>query len=645
MGLELDPLRRLRHLCPLPTRVELAGATQDEAFALARAIDVFAPDTSCVAAGLLIDALAARGASAALHTGQANSDARLSAARVTLAIDAETQSGGESYRIFVEPETVLVSGADAAGLFYGTQTLIQLVHAATDGALRSVRIEDAPSFAHRGVLLDISRDRVPTMKTLFALVDRFARWKFNELQLYMEHTFAYGEHADVWRDAGALTSDEVRALDDYCAARHIELVPNQQAFGHMHHWLVHERYRDLAECPDGVEHPFSSAREPFSLCPTDPRSLEFVGGLFDELLPCFRSERVNVGCDETFDLGQGRSADACAENGVGRVYLDYVVRLAETLRARGKRMQFWADIVLNHPELVGEIPRDAIPMLWGYEADHPFERETRQLQASGLDYYVCPGTSSWQSIAGRFSNMVRNVEAAALHGRTHGAIGLLVTDWGDRGHLQPLTASFAGFLAAADLAWNADSPHERRTPDALAELVSIHALDEDLDAEGGGGAGRAAIRLAQVSEAIGARVANASPLSIALTKIDAPFPPPEIVGLTGVGTKRARPCIAAAREDVEHETMRCSDRHIVLDELRFEADLLDLAQTIAFRRLRQSPRDADAPLPAKVRAELSERLAPLVLEHRRLWLLRSRPGGLERSARWLERVAEVLADA
>jgi hypothetical protein len=84
--------------------------------------------------------------------------------------------------------------------------------------------------------------------------------------------------------------------------------------------------------------------------------------------------------------------------------------------ARGKRMQFWADILLNHPELVPEVPKDAVAMLWGYEADHPFEEQTQTLADAGLPFYVCPGTSSWQSIGGRADNMLTNVRSATRWG-------------------------------------------------------------------------------------------------------------------------------------------------------------------------------------------------------------------------------------
>src|SRR5207342_333696 len=111
--------------------------------------------------------------------------------------------------------------------------------------------EDWPDFAVRGVMLDISRDKVPTMATLYEMVNLFASLKINQLQLYTEHTFAYSQHEEVWRNASPMTAEEIQFLDQYCKQRFIELVPNQNSFGHMERWLKHEKYRHLAESPDG----------------------------------------------------------------------------------------------------------------------------------------------------------------------------------------------------------------------------------------------------------------------------------------------------------------------------------------------------------------------------------------------------------
>jgi GMP synthase (glutamine-hydrolysing) B subunit len=123
-------------------------------------------------------------------------------------------------------------------------------------------------------------------------------------------------------------------------------------------------------------------KDPTTLCPTDPASLEFLAGLYDELLPNFESRLFNIGCDETFDLlgGNGRSAAVVSEKGAGRVYLEFLLKVAELVRAHGKRPMFWGDVILRHPELVPELPRDLIALDWGYEGNHPFADEARRFR-------------------------------------------------------------------------------------------------------------------------------------------------------------------------------------------------------------------------------------------------------------------------
>ncbi len=285
-------------------------------------------------------------------------------------------------------------------------------------------------------MLDISRDRVPTMRTLRLIVDLLARYRYNQLQLYTEHTFAYAKHPSVWEEADPLTAEDVRKLDAYCQMQGIELVANQNTFGHMERWLTLPAYNKLAKFPKGgAMTPWGTIKkEPTTLDPKNPASLELVAGLFDELLPNFTSGLVNIGCDETFEIADPEE------------YLDFVLKVADVVRQKGKRPMFWGDIVLRHPELIGRLPKDMIALDWGYEGNHPFEKECAAFAASGLDFYVCPGTSSWRSLAGRVENMRENLEAAALAGLKYKAKGYLVTDWGDGGHWQPLAASLPGII-------------------------------------------------------------------------------------------------------------------------------------------------------------------------------------------------------
>lgn len=554
----------------------------------------------------------------------------------------EVHAGGpgpespQGYRLDVAGDLARIRARGPAGAFYGACTLAQLLRLAPcRGGVRelpAVTVEDAPDFERRGVLLDVSRDRVPRMDELLELVEALARLKVNELQLYCEHVFAYPGHERVWRDASPFDADEIRRLDAFCRERHVELVPNQQSLGHLHRWLVHAPYRALAECPDGVDHPFSLEREPFSLCPTDLASTEFLAGLYDELLPAFSSARCNVDLDETFDIGLGRSAAACRQRGRGRVYLDFLNGVHRLLAERGRAMQYWGDVVLEHPELVPELPRDALALCWGYEAGHPFARDLGRFAESGVEFCVCPGTSAWQSLGGRLANAAHNLAEAAAAGRAAGARGYLVTDWGDHGHWQPPIVSWPGYLLGAARAWNVDA-----SPAPLAELVAAHVLDDP-----SGVAARVLVGLGELGELPGVRATNGSPLFFLLRFAHEGLPHPRLEGLGVEALVHAQDRLDELGRVLADQRMRRPDAGAVEAELRWVLAAAGFAAELGRARLGGVPGAPLGALPPRVRRGLRERLVELVAEHRRCWLARSRPGGLDDSCARLWRVGRAL---
>jgi hexosaminidase len=376
----------------------------------------------------------------------------------------------EGYQLVVRAGRVLIRGADAAGVFYGVCTLRQMLQQ-HQHILPAIKINDSPDFAARGIMLDISRDKVPTLGTVMDLIDRLARLKINQVQLYMEHTFAYRAHPEVWAAASPFSGQEILELDAFCRQRHVELVPNQNSLGHMERWLKFERYKPLAETPEGFDAPWRKNSPPSSLNPGDPGSIELMGSLYNELLPHFSSKKFNVGGDEPWEMGTGRSQAEKERIGEGRLYLNYLLKLYEQVTVRGKQMMFWDDIIVKYPDLVPELPFDIIAMIWGYDADHPFDERCGLFVGSNIPFYVCPGTSSWNTFAGRTDNALGNLRNAAVNGLEHGGIGYLITDWGDGGHWQPNSVSYLGFAYGAALAWGQAANGELDLPPLLDLFV------------------------------------------------------------------------------------------------------------------------------------------------------------------------------
>jgi hypothetical protein len=545
-------------------------------------------------------------------------------ARFELALRADDLPA-EGYRLDVGAEGASLRARDPRGLLHAAQTAAQLVRERAP-ALPALSIRDWPALARRGFMLDVSRDRVPTFGSLLALIETLASLKLNVLQLYVEHTFAYPGHESVWRDASPLTPDEVRALDRRCHELGVELVPNQNSFGHMERWLRHPAYQALGEVEGGGH----------CLAPGDD-ALRFVASLYDALLPCFESRRVHVGCDETFELGSGRSAAACLERGRGRVYLDFLLRLVADLHRRGRHVEFWGDIVLQHPALLPELPRKGLTAdAWYYEAPRAPESipdqvvetmsrygYTRELLSgfaghaprfaeAGIPFQVCPGTSSWNALVGRWSNAAANVRDAVAWGVRCGAEGVLLTDWGDNGHLQPPAVSLAPLALAAGLAWRGEPAEDGAFEPALgAHVFGSPAL------------AASALSLGDAYLETGLESLNAAPFFIALRfPLD---PPPPSLLLNGT------PDAAALERTVERldaEIERLAGDDPVAADLRQAARL---ARHGTWRILRgRLGRGPD-------RSALRHDLAELIALQRERWLATSRPGGLPESLAVLER--------
>jgi len=541
----------------------------------------------------------------------------------------------EAYQLTISAGQIGIAAHDAAGAFYAANTLKQIARqCAGESALPCLRIEDWPDFPHRGVMLDISRGKVPTMETLYALVDMLSEWKLNQLQLYLEHAFAYRDHPDVWREVSPMTGEEMLALDAYCRERFVELVPNQQSLGHLERWLVHPRYVHLAETPEGFDAPWGWFPTPFSLSPAEPGSLELLAGLYDELLPHFSSRQFNVGCDETFDLSLGKSRAVCQERGVGRVYLDFLLKIHALLRGKGRTMQFWGDIILHHPELIPELPDDAIALAWGYEAQHPYGEQCERFRQANIPFYVCPGTSSWDSIAGRTDNAIANIRSAAEQGLAHGAIGCLICDWEDgdgddaQGHWQHLPMAFLGYTYGAAVSWALEANRNLDVPRAL----DLHAFQD-----AAGVMGRLVYDLGNAYQRPGVLLHNSSILFMLILQPDQPVGQGWTAGLTVDGLERTWQYVDRVMQPLFKARMARPDAGLVVAELRIAADLLRHACRLGIARL-QTDGGAIAEIPATTRLSLADELTTILADYRTLWLARNRPGGLAESSRRMERL-------
>jgi hypothetical protein len=544
----------------------------------------------------------------------------------------------EGYHLEVDDGTVRLTAADDAGARHGLATLAQLSHAAgppgATGApggpggrtgagpgartLPACRIDDWPDFAVRGVMLDIARDRVPTTPSLFALIDRLAGWKLNQLQLYTEHTFAYAGHEEVWREADPYTADDLRAIDAHCRSRGVELVANQNTLGHFERWLRHERYRRLAIAPDGFEWIGGIRRSPMTLDPAQADAFALVADLLGQLVPAIESRRVHLGLDEPWELVPERHPE----------WLDWLRRLLALPVMEGRHPLVWGDVLAADPALLEGLPGGVTVCEWGYEDNHPFAARAAALAEAGVAFWVCPGTSSWLSLSGRVQNMLGNIAAAAAAGMTHGATGMLTTDWGDMGHHQQPVVSEPGLAAAAAFSWCGPS-HAALDLDGLAAMLDVHAFDDPA-----GALGHALVGLGGVPRLVTPQVPNMSALVFPILLPQWRVGAGATRGLTPEDLDRVEATLDDVMAGVGRAGPRRPDADLLLDEVRATVTVLRL--TVRDARLRLAGDGSRAWGAPPDRAALAVDLDAVVDEHRRLWTARFRPGGLADSVAWFD---------
>jgi hexosaminidase len=331
--------------------------------------------------------------------------------------------GEQGYLLFSDNSHLIVAANTGQGLFYGVQTLRQLLRAEGKTLVfPAVSIRDWPSMEWRGVQDDISRGPIPTEEYMKRQIRTLAAYKVNLFGLYMEHVFDFASQPLIAPREAALTPQEVNALVDYARKLYVTILPEQQTFGHLHHMLKYEIYSEVAERPHG-----------HVLTPTKEQSYDLIKAMYGELIPLFPGPFLHVGGDETFELGHGQTAGRAAEVGLGRVYLEHMQKVSGILEPYHKQLMFWGDIAVKYPQLLGILPKDMIAVPWDYAAKPNFENIIKPYRDAGLRVMVSPGAQTWKQLWPDLDTGYTNIRNFVRDGQKLGAMGMLNTMWNDDG--------------------------------------------------------------------------------------------------------------------------------------------------------------------------------------------------------------------
>ncbi len=385
----------------------------------------------------------------------------------------------ESYDMCIEEDMIKIIGSEK-GCFYALSTLKQIEK---DGEIPCVYIKDCPDFEVRGYYYDIGRGRVPKLETLYKLVDKLAYYKLNHLELYVEHSFEYSGMECVWGDKDPITREEIIALDKYCKKNYVELVPSFALFGHLYEILRNPKFAHLCEIEPNDEYNWIDRMWHHTIDISNPESFELIKQMIDDVLPLFSSNKFNICCDETFDLGKGKSREYVEKIGLGMAYVEFVNKIAAYLQSKGKEVMLWGDIILKHPECMDKMCDNLTMLNWNYSAE-PSEENVEIFKNAGVKQIVCPGSWAWAGTLNRYNTAIPNITKSAEYAKKYNAIGVLNTDWGDCGHVGLPEYSFSMLALGAAKSWNCDaeikmsdiSLMEYNNSDTLDALINVSDL-------------------------------------------------------------------------------------------------------------------------------------------------------------------------
>ena len=348
----------------------------------------------------------------------------------------------EGYILISKPGQVSLVADTSAGLFYAAQTLKQLiVHTASGDQIFTATIRDWPAMKYRGVHDDLSRGPFPTLAFQKHQIATLAAFKVNLYSPYFEHTMQYAADPLAAPPGSALTRAEAQELAAFAAQYHVTIVPEQEAFGHLHHLLKFEKYSGLAETPHG-----------HVLAPGEPGTQPLIKSWFTQLAEDFPSPFLHVGADETFELGTGRTRPDVEKRGLGPVYADFLSQIHTTLAPLHRRLLFWGDVAESDPSAIDHLPKDMIAIPWIYWHKDSYDGDILPFKKAGMETWVAPGDANWKVVYPLGKVALDNIRGFVESGQRLGSTGMLLALWNDDGE-GLFNQDWFGVLFGAAAAW------------------------------------------------------------------------------------------------------------------------------------------------------------------------------------------------
>ncbi len=354
----------------------------------------------------------------------------------------------EGYVMTPDGKGLAITAASAEGIFYALQTLKQLVEAypGQPPVLHTATIRDWPAMRYRGLDDDLSRGPVTTLEFEKKMIRTLAAYKINLYSPYFEHTAGDVSNPLPGPPGGTITAADAAELVAYAKPYHVTIVPEQEAFGHLHHNLTWEMYQPLAETPHGAV-----------LAPGQAGALALTTQMLTELAAQYPSPFLHIGADETVDLGLGQTKADVDARGLAPAYLDFMQRIVTSLAPLHRKLLFWGDIAQDAPDLLKQLPasfkQNTIAIAWVYSPEPKgYDKFLAPFKAAGFETWVAPSVNNFRKVYPNNNYALANIQEFVRDGQRLGSTGMLNTIWNDDGE-GLFNQDWYGILFGAAASW------------------------------------------------------------------------------------------------------------------------------------------------------------------------------------------------
>ena len=398
-------------------------------------------------------------------------------------IKQQAKGNKEAYELNVGSNGAEIRASDTLGVFYGIQTLKQLIFRNPELSIQGAAITDAPAMAWRGIYLNLRtiNNKPETIQSLKNLMNTFAGLKMNTLFIEMPDMIIYDRQKFPATASTALSKAQAADLVNYAKSLHFEVIPAIQMLSHCVWIMSNPQNAELLEDP-GHDWGWSTA-----WCPSHPRINGFIKDMLEETIEVFKPRYLHI-CMDEINYGAYAQCDRCKTRNPSEMLYQHIMYMHDILADHGVKTVMWHDTLLPAGqymtgttdkargwEIIDKLPKDIVMVDWDYEI-YTKESEKR------LRYFTQKG---FPVLGASFYSPKAIKGFASALAKEPGTMGLFDTLWSYAGSwAQPETIAseaWASSLLTASYAWNPNGPKlENIKYDPVYQISNMHSPSDDI---------------------------------------------------------------------------------------------------------------------------------------------------------------------